>query len=159
MRKSLTPTIVAAVLAATSMTLVACGGDDDSGGGSTEAASTPSQTPTGGSGSSGGGGNAELSAQVSAGEQVYASSCAMCHGDNGSGGNGPALIGEDADLSSHSDGQGLLEYISENMPASNPGSLTDEQYLDVTAYILEADGALDKPLSAGSAADVQLPGG
>ncbi|HEY8585056.1 MAG TPA: cytochrome c [Capillimicrobium sp.] len=158
-----TPSKLAAVVlaAASMMGIAACGGGDDDGGGSgvTGATTSPGGTPTGGSGSGGGGGNAQLSAQVGAGEQVYASSCAMCHGDNGSGGNGPALIGEDADLSSHDNGQGLLDYISEQMPASSPGSLTDQQYLDVTAYILEANGALDEPLAAGNAADVTLPGG
>lgn len=164
MRRITSPTmLVAATLAAASMTFVAaCGGDDDGGGeGVTGATTTPGQTPTGGTGSAGGGGGGQTaSAQVSAGEQVFASSCAMCHGDQGQGGSAPALIGDDADLSSHGDGQGLLEYISDNMPASNPGSLTEQQYLEVTAYVLEGNGLLgDRPLSPGDAADIALDGG
>lgn len=149
--------------------LAACGGDDGDDGGITGASTTPSQTPTGGEGSGGGGGaettggaaaGGDLSAQVSAGEQVYASSCAMCHGDQGQGGNAPALIGSDVDLSQHGDGQGLLDYISDKMPASSPGSLPDEQYLDVTAYILERNGDLSgEALTRDNAADVALGGG
>lgn len=152
--------LAAIVLAAGAATaLTACGDGDD--GGDTGAATTPAQTSTGGDAGTTGGAAAggDLSAQVANGEQVYASSCAMCHGDQGQGGNGPALIGDDADLSQHGDGRGLLDYISEAMPASSPGSLTEEQYLDVTAYILEANGDLSgEALTPEGAAEIPLGG-
>ncbi len=34
----------------------------------------------------------------------------------------------------------LLQYIRDKMPKSNPGSLTTEQYTDITAFILSING-------------------
>lgn len=156
---------VIAIAAGASVGLVACGGDDD-GGTVTEATTTPSETPTGGAGSGGGqettggaGAGGALSAQVSDGEQVYASSCAMCHGDQGQGGNAPALIGSGT-LESYPTGRDLYDFISQNMPASDPGSLSDKQYLDVTAYLLDQhDASGSEALTLNNLQQAQLGGG
>ena len=79
-------------------------------------------------------------AQASRGSQVYTQSCESCHGPEAKGGElGPSLAGSDfilfwTDLSVGS----LFERISLSMPQDEPGRLTDEEYKDVVAYILDA---------------------
>ena len=77
-------------------------------------------------------------AQADRGAAVYAANCAGCHGDKLEGGGaGPTLSGPDF-TSGYKDGMvsALLTKISQDMPSSAPGSLTPEQYADVTARIL-----------------------
>ena len=75
--------------------------------------------------------------QLSAsGQAVFSSRCAGCHGASGQGGAGPTIIGSGQALAKYNTAQGLLAYISANMPASAPGSLSAQQYLEVTAYLL-----------------------
>jgi cytochrome c oxidase subunit 2 len=70
------------------------------------------------------------------GSTVFADNCAVCHGNNGEGKVGPALIGPNQHLANYGTAQGLFDFISTNMPFSNPGSLTHEQYLDVLSFLL-----------------------
>lgn len=67
---------------------------------------------------------------------MFTTSCAACHGASGEGGAAPALVGENADLAKYETAQGLLEFISTNMPADAPGSLPMEQYQQVLAFAL-----------------------
>lgn len=82
-------------------------------------------------------------AQVSRGQQVYAGQCQSCHGSNLQGGAGPALAGNGF-LQKWANGQhplaDLYGVISKQMPLTAPGSLTQQQYLDVTAFILSKNG-------------------
>lgn len=79
------------------------------------------------------------SAQASRGEDVYHSSCGVCHGDDLSGGEmGPGLAGNS--FLSFWDGLSLgdlYQVMSVSMPQDNPGSLDVAQYVDVIAYMLE----------------------
>ena len=70
-----------------------------------------------------------------AGKTVFASSC-RCHGDKGQGGNGPAIIGPNANLGKYATAKGLLTFISTIMPASAPGSLPSQSYLQLLAFLL-----------------------
>jgi len=86
-------------------------------------------------------------AQANAGAAIYSQRCAGCHGANfGGSGDAPALTG----------GTFLLKWrpkmvselfgeILQNMPPGNPGSLGEAATLNVTAYLLERNGA---PLGA-----------
>jgi polar amino acid transport system substrate-binding protein len=81
-------------------------------------------------------------AQASAGAQVYAQSCASCHGADLQGVAAPALAGSDFQKTAVSDKYtvSIIRTIAtQNMPLSNPGSLTDTQYADVLAYLLAAN--------------------
>lgn len=96
-------------------------------------------------------------AQATAGAQVYASSCASCHGAALEGVAAPALKG--APFGEMSTAQSmtaatLLDVIANTMPQSDPGSLKPEDYAAVTAYILQQNGypAGSEALTAGSAA-------
>jgi cytochrome c len=71
---------------------------------------------------------------------VYATQCASCHGVEGEGFIGPPVIGSGAALGVYANGKRLLDYIEVTMPQSNPGGLSDEQYLQVLAYILVLNG-------------------
>ncbi|WP_181391927.1 PQQ-binding-like beta-propeller repeat protein [Deinococcus irradiatisoli] len=91
--------------------------------------------------------------QVSSGQQVYTSNCQSCHGQQLEGGVGPAIKGSSFSkkwLGSSHTVKDLYTYISSKMPLGNPHSLTDQQYLDVTAFVLSKNGysasgkALDK---------------
>lgn len=70
------------------------------------------------------------------GTAVFADQCASCHGNHGQGGDSPALIGSNAHLSKYATAQGLLNFISTAMPASAPGTLSHEQYLQVLGFLL-----------------------
>ena len=101
-------------------------------------------------------------AQAIAGQQlVYASRCATCHGVNLQGGAGPALTGPafkttiNAEYKTAGD---LYRFISVQMPADAPGTLTSRQYLDVTAFVLSRNGykAGKTPLTVANADKVKL---
>ncbi len=71
-----------------------------------------------------------------AGKTVYASNCVKCHGDNGQGVTGPAVIGPGANLIKYKTAKGLYDYLSTAMPAFAPGSLPPQSYLQVLVYLL-----------------------
>lgn len=88
----------------------------------------------GGGGNGGGGGQA---AQLSAGQEVWDAECAECHVQ---GGIGPELNA--ATISAFGNAQALYDYTSANMPLDAPGSLSEQQYWDVTAHVLQQAGQL-----------------
>jgi mono/diheme cytochrome c family protein len=77
-----------------------------------------------------------------AGRSVYIEQCAACHGAQGEGLVGPAVIGGRANLTKYRTGRGLLDYTSSLMPQNAPGSLSSEAYLQVTAYMLVQNNEL-----------------
>jgi S-disulfanyl-L-cysteine oxidoreductase SoxD len=82
-------------------------------------------------------------AQADAGQTVFASQCAICHGDKLEGKVGPALAGEQfLSVSQYQELTAgfLYKVISRQMPKNAPGSLSKTQYLDVFAYILKVNG-------------------
>lgn len=99
------------------------------------------------------------SAQASSGGTVYSQFCAHCHGQNLQGESGPALTGQ---IFHQAYGAGtaaqLYDFISRQMPADKPGSLSEQQNLDVTSYILARNGmpAGKTPLQVRTLAQVRL---
>ncbi len=82
-------------------------------------------------------------AQAQAGKQVFDQVCAICHGKNLQGGAGPALAGEQflsVSQFQHISAEYFYHFISTHMPLNAPGSLTKTQYLDLMAYLLQANG-------------------
>ncbi|MCY4120115.1 MAG: PQQ-binding-like beta-propeller repeat protein, partial [Acidobacteria bacterium] len=101
--------------------------------------------------------------QAAAGWTVYARQCGECHGENLDGAEAPALRG--VDFLNGWAGQTtdeLFEYLRDGMPPGLGGSLADSVYLELVAYLLDANGARpgDAPLTAdaavtiGNAADI-----
>ena len=77
-------------------------------------------------------------AQAARGQQVYQTQCTECHGPAMEGGSGPPLSGENF-LSNWSAQPlaNLVEKIQKTMPFTLPGTLSREQSIDLTAYILQ----------------------
>ena len=102
-------------------------------------------------------------AQAASGAAVYSATCQQCHGVNLQGQSGPGLVG--AAFRNYVGKAGtaasLEDFIARQMPADKPGSLTQQQYLDVTAFLLSRNGypAGDVPLTKSTLADVALGGG
>jgi cytochrome c len=77
--------------------------------------------------------------QATRGGDVYAATCAHCHGKQLEGGEeAPALAGQSFMSSWKGSSVGdLVNRARRTMPDDNPGSLTLQQYTDVAAYILQ----------------------
>ena len=101
--------------------------------------------------------------QVDAGWTAYARQCEECHGRTLDGMEAPPLRG--VDFLNGWAGQTtdeLFAYVRDEMPPGLGGSLSDQVYLNLVAYILDGNGARpgDAPLTAdaavmiGDAADV-----
>ena len=82
--------------------------------------------------------------------------CADCHGAEGEGDYGPAIIG--TALKSYGTAQRLFDYISTEMPQDRPGRLSGSTYLQILAYILIESGFIQSEdiFDAGNLADVPL---
>jgi mono/diheme cytochrome c family protein len=80
-------------------------------------------------------------ADAKAGDAVFEQNCVMCHGGKLQGGVGPALAGEafKARWAGKTLGD-LVRFEHKQMPMGSPGSLTAEQYAQVTSYILQQNG-------------------
>jgi len=81
-------------------------------------------------------------AQASRGIQVFYDYCALCHGVNMLGGQGsPALIGpEFRFLWSDKPVGALFEIMRARMPPGQAGTLSDQEYADILAAILQGNG-------------------
>ncbi len=84
-------------------------------------------------------------AQATQGATQYFQNCAMCHGpllDGQQGGYpGPALKGADfADPSYDFHVDEIFRFVAKLMPAATPGSLSNEQNVDIMAYLLKQNG-------------------
>ena len=96
--------------------------------------STPAPTPTG----------QTFQTLADAGRPVYVSSCAVCHGNNGQPANKYTVLlwGKGSTLGTYhgivlfTDAQEMLDYMSKTMPLAASGSLSNQQYLELLAYIL-----------------------
>jgi mono/diheme cytochrome c family protein len=81
-------------------------------------------------------------AQVRAGRIVFLTYCSGCHGSFLLGNSGPPLAGESflEDWAGKSTSQ-LFRFASTNMPLNAAGTLPEESYLNLIAFILAVNGA------------------
>ncbi len=79
------------------------------------------------------------------GEAVYRAKCAACHGMNGDEGPYDVLISsEKKSIGTYWPyATTLFDYIRRTMPFNMPGTLTDEEVYQLTAYLLSANGIID----------------
>jgi sulfane dehydrogenase subunit SoxC len=124
----------------------------------TVAATRPAQTPTPQAAGTPAAGGQPAGVLAEAGREVYMDQCAQCHGQQGQGKLAPALIGDDANLATYDTARGLYNYIHSSMPEDNPGSLTDEQYLQSLAFLLLENGIVseDRVLNFDNLRDIPL---
>ncbi len=82
-------------------------------------------------------------AQADAGRADYQANCAMCHQADLSGQNNAAPLAGTSFMSGWGSRttKDLLETIAGTMPANNPSTLTEQAYLNITAFILLSNGA------------------
>jgi mono/diheme cytochrome c family protein len=95
-------------------------------------------------------------AQAERGAKRFEETCAACHGADMAGGPGiPGVTGIEFMFKYNKTSVGeLFDYVKQNMPPGQAGSLTDPQYLDVVAVILKGngfpEGATELPADAGA---------
>ena len=95
----------------------------------------------------------DAKAQAAAGGTLYADHCASCHGDRGQGtpGGAPPVVGKDAlpleppasakyRKATFHTARDVYDFVKANMPAKAPGTLSQDQYLAITAFDLSANG-------------------
>jgi mono/diheme cytochrome c family protein len=88
-------------------------------------------------------------AQAERGQAVYDRHCVACHaaGMTGGGAGSPPLVGQIFMIGWRGESVGaLLDYLRTTMPTGMAGSLTDQEYADVLALMLQANGV---PADAG----------
>ncbi len=93
-------------------------------------------------------------AQAAAGRAIYQANCAGCHGADLSGLNSASALAGGLFMSSWGDRtpSELVTFLEGAMPPGNPGSLGEQAYVNVTAFILDFNGARpgNQPLTAAS---------
>ena len=86
--------------------------------------------------------------QAQTGAQVYAAHCAACHGAALANGAAPALVGPHFQAGwagPRRSLKDLFSYIAQNMPLGAAGSLPSQDYVDVVAFLLKANGQAAGP--------------
>ncbi|HET9031239.1 MAG TPA: PQQ-binding-like beta-propeller repeat protein, partial [Candidatus Aquilonibacter sp.] len=102
-------------------------------------ASTGAKTESGAVASTVGSGTAPYTAaQASAGQGLYQAHCATCHGANLQGVSAPALSGS-AFGRAHLNVSQMFDIVRLQMPLNAPGSLSQDNYASIMAYLLKRD--------------------
>src|SRR5262249_37488851 len=93
-------------------------------------------------------------AQAAAGRAAYTQNCAGCHGADLSGQGNAAPLAGGLFMGGWGDKSpaDLISFLQGAMPPGNPGGLGEQNYVVITAYILEQNGARagNQALTAGS---------
>lgn len=114
---------------------------------------------------------ANFSEQVALGADLYGARCSKCHGKAGEGtATAPAVVGASALPLDPPPGAkhrttrfvtvaDVAAFVTKNMPADAPASLTGEEYYSVLAFDLKANGIDlgDQKLDAALAASLTIP--
>lgn len=87
--------------------------------------------------------------QVALGRAVYLAHCAKCHGANGEGAIGRTLVAAWNPLAGYRTADQLYVFVSRVMPFDDPGSLKAQDYWDIIAFLLHANGVLPSGTQVG----------
>jgi len=82
--------------------------------------------------------------QVAQGRRLYEQNCASCHRQGGIGPELTALV-----LSNYRTADRLFRYVSRAMPYDAPGSLDEQTYWDILAFLLAENGMLPEGVVLG----------
>jgi mono/diheme cytochrome c family protein len=99
-------------------------------------------------------------AQAARGQQIYQAQCAVCHGKMLEGAAGPSLAGDG--FRGAWSGRSLAEFVDKvekTMPLLQPGTLSRQQAMDLTAYVLQVGSfpAGGSELSAAALGQIAFP--
>jgi cytochrome c len=108
---------------------------------------------------------------VAAGQVLYATQCAACHGKTGTEGPQSVLVAPAAETGPSGSRQvkaignywpyatTLFDYIRRAMPFNDPGTLTDAEVYSLTAFLLEANKIIkpDAVIDAYTLPRVEMP--
>jgi mono/diheme cytochrome c family protein len=91
--------------------------------------------------------------QVAWGATIYRLECSHCHNP---GRSGPTLTAQQ--LADYGNAQALYEYVRTEMPLDKPGALPNQDYWDVTAFLLANQWMLpgEIRLTPGNAEEVRF---
>jgi alcohol dehydrogenase (cytochrome c) len=96
--------------------------------------------------------------QAAAGRAAYQTNCAACHAPDLSGREGPQLAGMNfmSQWGDRTAGE-LIGFLRSTMPPGAGGSLPDQAYVDIAAFILDANSARpgDRPLTPESSVSIR----
>lgn len=118
-----------------------CAHNNAAGGSSGTAAASPAPA-----------GSTDGKAQAARGGELYGKHCAGCHGAGGEGNDkAPPVVGKAAlpldppatakyRKSQFHTARDVYDFTKANMPAKNPGSLAEDEYLAIIAFDLQANG-------------------
>jgi mono/diheme cytochrome c family protein len=98
--------------------------------------------------------------QATQGAGAYSANCSTCHGDKAQGAEAPPLTGAQFDgVWRGGPVKDLYDFISQNMPADKPGTLSKDVYVSVLAFILKANNVPSgaTPLVGPPPADQMIP--
>lgn len=102
-------------------------------------------------------------------DALYQQQCAACHGETGRGGPGGELVGRetlagtqrpDKTVGSYwPHATTVFDYLRRAMPVDRPGSLSDDQAYALTAWLLAANGIIDRDavIDARTLPQVRMP--
>jgi alcohol dehydrogenase (cytochrome c) len=92
-------------------------------------------------------------AQAAAGRTTYQAQCSSCHLPDlkGSGDAAPLAGAEFMDAWGRRSPRELLSFMQLTMPPASPGALSQEEYVNIAAFILQSNGASagNQPLTVG----------
>ena len=98
-------------------------------------------------------GDDPAAAQVAAGAALYVSRCEACHRADDA--EGPRLT--EQLIRSYGSARALFDYTRMSMPWDAPGTLSDEEYWRVTAYLVASRNLdLPRPLDSATADSVRF---
>ncbi len=81
--------------------------------------------------------------QVRLGKSIYQKNCQDCHGstlDNGEFGGAPLKGSYFREHWGNGDVSALFGYVNSLMPPDRPGQLSEQSYVDLTAFLLSSNG-------------------
>jgi cytochrome c len=92
------------------------------------------------------------------GRAIFVNKCSSCHGANGEGVTAPTLIGSGSNLGKYNTAQGLFDFMRTLMPFNAPGSLPNQDYQNLLAYLLVQNNLVTTPTAfdPGQLANIQL---
>lgn len=101
---------------------------------------------------------------ASRGKEIYLAKCASCHGKNGHEGPYDQLVVTDTSKRNTIGNYWpyattIFDYVRRAMPFNAPGSLSDQEVYDVTAYLLYRNKIIEEeyPVNANTLPQIEMP--